>query len=89
MKLTPCCEDHAYEACQACGLLDRCPISGSMRELHGLLFGFLRHVTLKDLLTGTVAERFRELQEEPRQWAEIGWPPGGVPQAETDGSGSW
>ena len=50
VKLAPCCEAEDEDACLECASVPRCPISGSIRQLNGLVFDLLQRITLKDLM---------------------------------------
>ena len=50
VKLAPCCEADDQDACLECASVPCCPISGSIRQLNGLVFALLQRVTLEDLM---------------------------------------
>lgn len=50
-RLTPCCADEEPgEACTMCSLIERCPVTGAIRDLNGQIADFLRGVTVDTLL---------------------------------------
>ena len=50
-RLTPCCADEPPgAACSACTVMERCPVTGAIRELNGQIADFLRSVTVDTLL---------------------------------------
>jgi len=61
-RLTPCCADEEPgEACTMCNLIERCPVTGAIRELNGQIADFLRAVTVDTLLekSQSTSPRFR------------------------------
>lgn len=56
VKVAMCCgdeDDHAQdegESCLACRLVERCPITGSMKQFNDLVVSFLRSMTLEELM---------------------------------------
>lgn len=61
VKLTPCCDEGETDACQACRITDRCPISGRVRALNDKIRGLFDQVTLSDLLEDQVEKKMATL----------------------------
>ncbi len=57
VSVTACCDENEQEPhddhdepCLACRLMQRCPITGSMRQFNDLVVSFLRTMTLADMM---------------------------------------
>jgi Rrf2 family protein len=55
-ELTPCCGDNFGLATgeRSCRMAGACPMSASMKRLHGKFIEMLNHVTLQDMIEGDV-----------------------------------
>ena len=51
VKVVPCCEENEEDACLACHVITKCPISLRMRRLNDRITTLLRQITLKDLMS--------------------------------------
>jgi Rrf2 family protein len=50
VKIASCCEEDETDACLACDLVPKCPITSKIRDINAKVYDFLEQFTLADLL---------------------------------------